>query len=90
MLLHLWLITLLLTGVFFLSLWIVDMSASAMILNRNLDNIYMKNIDANTSYHAGLIISMFSFMITLSLLAVFSFYHLKDAKNNQNGNTQPD
>lgn len=58
-------------AVFMVSLWLIDISSSAMALNLKIDNIYGKGLDPNLAYHLGLLTAFLCFFVMALELSAY-------------------
>lgn len=70
-----------LTIMFMVGLWDIDVASSAITLNLHLDNLLgHEMVDPNTAYHGGLLLSTVAFLGVI-IIAIFSpEYDLRKSK----------
>ncbi len=54
--------------IFVLSLWLIDISASALTVGGSVTNIFGVRTDPNFTYHLGFVMAIISFIILISFL----------------------
>ena len=74
-------------AIFMISLWMIDISSSAMFLGLKIDNIFWKGMDPNSSYHLGLLLAFLCFFF---LALELSAYESVKSKSKQHHNRNPD
>ena len=67
------LFVILLTVVFIVSLWVIDISLAGLIVNRPLVSILGIDVDPNFSYHTGLLVATICFLLMVTLFFFFKF-----------------
>jgi len=63
---------------FIISLWMIDISVSALIVNRPLIGILNIDVDPNVSYHAGLLVATICFLLVVTFLFYIKLSNFKN------------
>ena len=72
---------LLMTTIFLVSLWVVDISLAGLMTNRPLVSIINIDTDPNFSYHAGLMVATIDFLVIVSVLFFSQSKNYSKTKN---------
>ena len=69
---------------FYISLWLIDVSTSAMLSKGVMTNLYFNALSPNITYHLGLVLNMCS---TVGLVSYFTLSNnVFDSEDTKNSN----